>query len=883
MSINKIKISLNNEWEGLTMSIRIFKGGTFSHSHEAKQLRRIIPEIKQGLNSCLDLYEEDAGIFIDVQLDYSKIDCLVVKDDHIFIIDLKNKGGKIEADLDRQAHRWQIKYPDGREEIYENGKKTVINGEKEKELKERYSPSMQVINYRRNLKGLLKENLNPIIKKYKKKDSEPTLKHLGHMIHCIIIFNEGSEIKLDNYEGKDIEYFLSVLSEDDNLSKKIVDEGSDFEFPENILEIIVEQGHPPDEPEKEIEELSEEEKERWLELDVRSTQKTEESKDELEDIENKLEKDLQSGSLEKIKKAINQLKYLGWEGQYKEYIYELKDSDKSEIREIAFDSLLQIETDPKKISDFVIKFLTDSDKSIRKKAIEEVMNYQLDDAVPILIDRLDKIGDSEEMKLTVDALAVLGDDEAVEPLIELINSFEKQEFSRRYEKRRIISRTIEALGDIGSEEAIDFLLEYLDKDYHHEKVVLALAEIGGTRASETIIERLKQNLRALEEGGEGEKIDEINLYLRAVGKLEDEYGLQEVHGVFELAYGQYHNLVSNALEVIKSKGSNESFDFIFESFKEDPMYEHKIFRTLYNLDKEKYEDEIIRSLVNCINNDSMDMAAKLLQYRIITPTKRKNADKILEMIKNIKIEKPSEHLGLLENISFLLLEYIEDHPEYYEEKKDDVPQLLASEYPERTVIGIHIKAGAEKEDSLTTLEKYLDHEEDIVRRAVIDSILMEKIESKEILPFLFKNINKLEKLDDEIIINFLSHLWHLRRSDIGKNYCMKNDISSPPDFLRDVIIEHDRFVNLEDVAFFWGEESISLLDNLYEEIRELWKEQDPNSANRKSQYIIESCEIIDSEKTIPLLEKIIEDTDQNGIYREDLNSECKELIDDIKS
>ena len=57
MSINKIKISLNSKEEGLNMSIRIFKGSTFSHGHEPEQLRRILPDIKQGLDSCLNLDE----------------------------------------------------------------------------------------------------------------------------------------------------------------------------------------------------------------------------------------------------------------------------------------------------------------------------------------------------------------------------------------------------------------------------------------------------------------------------------------------------------------------------------------------------------------------------------------------------------------------------------------------------------------------------------------------------------------------------------------------------------------------------------------------------------------------------------------------------------
>jgi len=898
---DNIEINIYRMEEEIIMTIRIFGGGTFSNKHESKQLRRILPDIIEGLK----FGDKKSWIFIESQFGKSRPDLLVVKEDCILIIDMKNKRGKIKADFDEKGNKWEIEYSSGKKEIYEKGKMILVeNGDETPSVIR--SPSEQVIDYRKKIKDILRENVDHVLN-YKGDKKNPDDKDLLRMIGTVIIFPSESRIQLENYDENPIRYFLSVISEEDNLARIIIDEGSDYKFPKNICDVIRENGHAPGEPEKEIKEMSEEDVELWLDIDVKQKASVTRSEDEITSLKNKLKRDLKSESSSKIKDAIKIIEYSGWISNFKPIIFELKGSERYEVRDIAFEKIIEMETDPEEISNFILEFLEDEDPRLRIKAIGVVMDYSITNAAPILtgwleeftfspisdrssapicMKRGDKTISYDELKLTIDTLGILEEKAAVEPLINVISEYEKQDLDEYY-KRRIILSTIETLGDIGSEKATDFLQKYLDEGYYHESALLALANIGDEKSSKIIVNRFKALVNEIKDSDHIEDRRSLSLYLRAIEKIGGDYAISDIHSLFELAYGRYRDIVTHTLKIMRSTESKESFDIIFELFKKNPKHEHYIPKTLDFLDKEKFEDEVIECFIDRVNNNEMNMARKMLDYKFLhTSTKlskRENADKIFEIIKNIEMEKPSKQFVLLEKISFIIIDYIESQPEYYETNKEEIYALLDSGYTSRIVIGIHIILGAEKERGLLKLKKYLEHEKDIVIRAVFSSIFWEEIKSKEILPILFNNIHKLKGLDNydgNMTIAFLGHLMFLRDIDIGKNYCRKNNINIP-DFFEDVIIEHDCFENLEYIAFFWGEESISLLKNIYERIRVNWKEEHPNSANRKSRYIMKSCKIIDSEKTIPILEKIIEDTDQKEFYGRDLNSDCRELIAEL--
>ena len=196
--------------------------------------------------------------------------------------------------------------------------------------------------------------------------------------------------------------------------------------------------------------------------------------------------------------------YLAYKYDRRKYldilVYEtLRDREQvvKEVRNSALNALKKIYKSENKGKEDVLKYLLKAIKSKDNRdrydagwALAELGKDEPNTIVPELIDLLDHKRMETRLNAVV-ALGEIGNERAVEPLVQLINSGSEEKESDR-EKPEVRRLAVEALRKIGSPKAVDELVKILENRGSSMRVdaIEALSSIGNEMAVPSLLEVL---------------------------------------------------------------------------------------------------------------------------------------------------------------------------------------------------------------------------------------------------------------------------------------------------------------------------------------------------------------------------------------------------------
>ena len=396
---------------------------------------------------------------------------------------------------------------------------------------------------------------------------------------------------------------------------------------------------------------------------------------------------------------------------------------------------------------------------------------------------------NEEMHRIMRRLSSIGNDDAVEPIIEYLEELAKQE-GKHY--GRPFDAMLELLGNLGSPKGIPYLLEQLklpDRDMH-ESVIYALGDIGHESAKEPLLELLKDAdyphgsiIRSLGMIGGDDIIEHIHPFLESVDHMTFHYTIEALRAVsskesFEPLWTQYTKKLGHSIETRN----------LFKLMKElDPTeVEHRLFRLL-----ESKTEGVRKKAVN----DYCEVASE------------GNLDSLIQMLDD---PNPEFRNG----IGVAIMHHTSKHGG---EKRliDNIVPLLGSDNEYIREEAISIVMFTLKEDSLLIIQPHIDDSSKLVRRAIANSACF-RLAPEDSIPILTKMIQ-----DEDALVrsNALYGLHHYYFDDVAKGFAKDNSIPIPKNLIK--FTSSEERMEQDDAILalgqLWAEDSLGILLTLKED------------------------------------------------------------------
>ena len=389
----------------------------------------------------------------------------------------------------------------------------------------------------------------------------------------------------------------------------------------------------------------------------------------------------------------------------------------------------------------------------------------------------------EELHGIMHRLANIGDDDAVEPLIEYIEELVKQE-EKHY--GRPFDAMLELLGSLGSPKAIPYLLEQLklpDRDVH-QSVIHALGEIGHEDAKETLLKLLKE--------------PDYPHYsiIRSLGIIGGEDIIEHIHPFLDSDDRMTFHYTLDALKKVSSK---ESFEPLWAQYMkriEDSITSQKLFKLLIKLDPTEAEHRSYRLLDSKTNGIRKKVARNYADVAA-----KRDLDSLLKLL-----EDPDQEFRYW--IGAAIMNHLSQHGGEERLIQTIVP-LLDSDIEFVRKEAISIIMYQLNEDSLPIIQPFIDDPSKLVRRAIAHNACF-RLKPEDSIPIL---VNMIQDADPNVRSNALYGLHHYYFDDVAMGFAKDNSIPIPKNLIKFTSSEEKREQDEAILALghLWAEDSLEIL------------------------------------------------------------------------
>lgn len=436
------------------MTFRVFRTGYLSRPHERKQMNYLISLLhKKFTNST-----EDVRLIVDFNVG-RQIDSLVFKDGKFIILELKNIGGKIIAEL----------LPGGSWKHMADGEERVLDR----------NPFSQVGAQRATLMEYIWEN---VLGNQKSLDSyDPRISSFKRHFGGWVVTRSAADIRYVGREPRKVPWFATVTI-DDVPRSLLFERGEGLldseEYFRRFLDLIGAEERPWDEWILGAE-LVAVEKEAYP---IRIPQ---------------LGFLLSSRNPEYVQRGLRYVFELGL-GDYSREVSIASANPNASVRMTALDIL--IAWDAPNLGNILAQFLSDESPNLRKKALGQLGER----ACPEVIPEVTVLLASENMKEVIGALKALGITENPDACQSVLEYANERSFFDEVDKTTPWYTLIETIGQLKCKESAPWLLSLLTsledvepserddfKDMVQEQTVLSLGKTGDSRALEPLLERAR--------------------------------------------------------------------------------------------------------------------------------------------------------------------------------------------------------------------------------------------------------------------------------------------------------------------------------------------------------------------------------------------------------
>ena len=639
------------------MTFRVFRGGHLSRKHERQQMRHLVSLLQQEYGN----RSEDVRMIIDVRFN-PQIDSVVYKDGNFTILELKNIGGNIVADL-LPGGSWKLPDEKGEPELENN-------------------PLEQVDWHRTELMELVWKSI--LGKKGSMRSRNRYATSFRRHFSAWVVTNPGSNIKFVGRDLGEVPWFSALPM--DIVTKALLDErGEGLLSSEHFMKLV---------------ELIGAEERPWNEW-MRDEHLTSIDEGILPTRISHIDSLFKNGDPAKIQEA---LEYV-YGQDLRDYIQEVhfaSANPNENIRRMALSILL--EWDPPGLNLLLKEFLDDESQTLRRDVLELMGKRPCPEAIPELTELLQ----SRDMNDTVLALRALGVTKHPEACQAVSGYARKQPIDSAITPSVPWNTLVEVLGQLACEESVPWLLELLKYseslapigkdnriDIIREEVIYSLGEIGDSRALEPLLERV------------GTYIDEWTIApIRALGRLGNPEAVDHLLPFLDSDEEWMKEEVVMALCRI---GSSEVYEplarFYFKWLEERGLsgVHHHIEDTLVSIDPVRTERLVLDYIQKRdFSDDEIGWRMMYFLYRVASEA---CVDTVFPHLKNKTFYlQVAEVLWRVESL----------------ESENRMNKLLNSEDPYERAAAVLYKSRKWGKDLLNELKKFEDDPDRVVRRVVAD-------------------------------------------------------------------------------------------------------------------------------------------------------------------
>lgn len=436
------------------MTFRVFRAGYLSRPHERRQMNHLVSLLHKRFANLA----EDVRLIIDFRVGY-QVDSLIFKDGKFIILELKNIGGRIIADL-LPGGTW----------------KHVTDGE---ECALERSPFSQVGAQRFALIEYIWEH---VLREEKPSDTyNPRFESFKRHFGGWVVTSSRADIRYVGREPQKVPWFATVTIDDVPRSllfergEGLLDSEEHFT---RLIELIGAEERPWDE---------------WIlgaelvavEEEVHPTKIPQ------------LDFLLSSRNPEYVQRALRYISELGL-GDYSIQVNVATSDPHASVRMLALDIL--IAWDDPNLGNTLAQFLSDESPNLRKKALDQLGERAFPEVIPEVTELLA----NEDMKEVIGALKALGITEHPDACRSVLEYANERSFFDEVDKTTPWFTLVETIGQLKCKKSAPWLmnlligLESVDPserddftDMVQEQTILSLGKTGDSRALEPLLERAR--------------------------------------------------------------------------------------------------------------------------------------------------------------------------------------------------------------------------------------------------------------------------------------------------------------------------------------------------------------------------------------------------------